>query len=367
MNDNLELTHPKIIDAEALQEFADALADRVLDIERDMSKLGKDPKNRLLIADIFRSLHNIKGDAALCRVPTAAIIAHPIESLLTRIRTGKIPYNQLIGEVILLGVDRLELAIKALMAGRSLENLKLVELVEGLKQISMATQEDIKHVATELIKTVTGFQPQSALHDLAQSHALPDETGDKATKDLHFFRSIALQFETHSPLFAGRTDRLHQLAMDTNLLAGSPVDASQLEAALYLHDMGMMFIPESAWLKLGNMTPHDRMMLHEHPEFAAGFLERMEGWGEAAQMVRQHHETWDGKGYPSKLKKDEICQGAQLLSILDAFESVMLKLNTRSRTSCILRAIAEINACDKQFSPEWIGPFNTVVRAMLER
>ncbi len=367
MNDIKNLTRPELVDAEALQEFADALADRVLDIERDMATLAKDPENRGVIADIFRSLHNIKGDAALCSVATAALIAHPLESILTRMRAREVRYTQLLGEVILLGVDRLELAIKALLSGRTLEHLKLVELVEGLRRISLASQQDIRQVSTGLIKTVTGFLPQATLHDKHDAQAEPVPSGERVAGDLQFFRSLALQFETRSPLFVGRVDRLHRLAMDANRVAGSPVDEVQLEAALYLHDLGMMFMPESVWLKFGKMSDAERVVLHAHPDFAAGLLSRMNGWEAAAQMVRQHHETWDGNGYPNGLSGEQICQGARLLAIVDAFESVMLKLNTRSRTSCILRAIAEINACDKQFAPEWVTAFNAVVRTMLER
>jgi HD-GYP domain-containing protein (c-di-GMP phosphodiesterase class II) len=63
----------------------------------------------------------------------------------------------------------------------------------------------------------------------------------------------------------------------------------------------------------------------------------------------------------------KICKGAKILSIVDAFEAVMLKHSARNHSSAVLRAIAEVNACDKQFSPELIEPFNAVVRAMLER
>jgi response regulator RpfG family c-di-GMP phosphodiesterase len=367
MNDLETLTHPDIIDAEALHEFADALADRVLEIESDMAKLSKDPENRMVIADIFRSLHNIKGDAALCSVPMAALIAHPLESIMTRMRTREVRYTQLLGEVILLGIDRLELAVKALMENRSLVHLNLVALVDGLKQISLSPQSDIKRNATQLIKTITGFQPQATLRDTPEQHAINAKSGDSVASDLTFFRSLALQLETRSQLFVGRTDRILQLALDANRLAGSPVNEVQLQAALYLHDLGMMFMPESLWLRFGKMSPDERVVLHAHPDLAAGLLERMDGWKEAALMVRQHHETWDGKGYPAGLSGNEICPGAKILSIVDAFESVMIKLGTRSRTSCILRAIAEVNACDRQFAPEWIGPFNSVVRTMLER
>ena len=366
MNDIQTLTHPEVVDVDALHEFADALADRIYDIESDMAKLSKDPENRTVIADVFRSLHNIKGDAALCNVAMAALIAHPLESILTRMRAGNIYYTQLLGEVILLGVDRMELAVKALIDRRSLEHLNLVDMVDGLKQLGVASQNDIKQRATQLIKAVTGFEPQATLRESYEKHPIHEKSGESVASDLHFFHSLAMQYEMRSPLFVGRVERIRQLALDANRMAGSPVDEVQLLAALYLHDIGMMFMPESVWLKFGKMSSDERDMMHAHPDFAAGLLERMNGWDEAAQIVRQHHESWDGKGYPAGLSGDGICPGAQLLAIVDAFESVMLRLGTRSRISCILRAISEINACDKQFAPAWIGPFNAVVKTMLE-
>lgn len=362
------LTHPTVSDAEALHEFAEALEDRAHDIERDMAKLGDDPENRVLIADIFRTLHNIKGDAALCRVPMAELIAHPLESLLSHLRAGEIRYTPLFGEVVLLALDRLELAIEALVAGKPVVQLKLIELVQGLERMSKASQNDIESHAAQLIKSVTGFQPQATLRvSFEKSSVRAAPRKDSVANDLKFFRSLALQFETRSPLFAGRADRIHQLALDTNRKSGSPVDEAQLEAALYFHDIGMMLLPESVWLKVGKMSPEERAVLQSHPDFSAGLLERMEGWQGAAEMVRQHHEMQDGKGYPSGLQEATICDGAKILAIVDAFEAVMLKHSSRGHSSSILRAIAEVNACDKQFAPEWIEPFNAVVRGMLER
>lgn len=83
-------------------------------------------------------------------------------------------------------------------------------------------------------------------------------------------------------------------------------------------------------------------------------------------MIAQHHETHDGTGYPAGLKGDEICDGAKILAIVDAFEAVILKHINRGKNRSVLRAIAEINACDKQFSPEWIEPFNRVIRRTIE-
>lgn len=367
MIDKQTLTHPKILDAEALHEFSDALSDRAAEIERDMAKLSKAPGDRGIIADIFRALHNIKGDAALCRVPMAGMVAHPLESLLTRVRSGEIAYTPLLGEVILLTIDRLELAIDALMAGRSLEHLKLVALVEGLEQMSRASQQHLDPDAAQLVQAVTGYLPQTAAQRSASAQsAARQKLPVNSASDLKFFHSLALQLETRSPFFSGRTGRIHQLALDTNRIAKSPVDETQLEAALYLHDVGMMFLPESVWLKTGKISSEERILMHAHPELAAGILDRMEGWQAAAEMVRQHHEAWDGSGYPDGRYGEQICQGAKILAIVDAFEAVMLKHSTRGQSSSIMRAIAEINACEKQFAPELIEPFNRVIRKLLE-
>ena len=361
------LIHPEIHDHEALREFADALTDRAADIERDMARLGREPANRVLIADLFRSLHNIKGDAALCKVETAGMIAHPIESLLTRLRSGEVRYTPLLGEVILLAVDRLELATEALLAGKPLGHLKLVALVEGLEQMSLTAQADLAQTAAQVIESVTGFRPQTNQRTATGKQPVQDAPKGSMAADLLFFRSLALQFETRSPLFNGRTGRIHQLVLDTNRAGGSTVDAVQLEAAAYMHDVGMMFLPEAVWLKVGNMSDEERRILHAHPDFGAGLLDRMESWKMAAEMVRQHHEMPDGAGYPGGLQGGRICPGAKILAIADAFEAVMLKHSARGHNRSVLRAVAEVNACDNQFAPEWIEPFNSVIRRMVEQ
>ena len=160
--------------------------------------------------------------------------------------------------------------------------------------------------------------------------------------------------------------RILRLALETNKAGNSAVDPVQLEAAVYLHDLGMMLLPESIWLKVGKMTAEDKQTLRNHPGFAAGLLQRIPGWEAAGEMVAQHHEMPDGGGYPKGLGHAEICAGAKILAIIDAFEAVMLKHIHRGKNRSVLRAIAEINACDNQFFPEWIAPFNAVIRKTIE-
>lgn len=360
---------PVVQDREAMEEFADVLTDRAPQVERDVARLKNAAADREVTADLFRAIHNIKGDAALCKFQLGVQLAHPIESLMSRFRDGEFPFSDLLAELILLSIDRLELATDATLSGRSLEPLRLDHLLQGLNEISQASAEQIDLLAADLIEEVTGFRPISGPRSGSTPHPAPPPVAEQeglSQDDLEFFRSLALQFESRSPLFKGRTARILKLAQETNRIAGSPVDPRQLEAAIYIHDLGMMLLPESIWLKVGKMSDEEKQILRNHPGFAAGLLQRIPGWEAAAQMVAQHHEMHDGGGYPLALKNDEITPGAKILAIVDAFEAVMLKHIHRGKNRSVLRAIAEINAGNKQFSPEWIEPFNAVIRKTLE-
>ncbi len=364
MADLSALLNPRINDRESFQEFVEALEDLAPGIERDVAALRRDPADRTLIARLFRALHTIKGDAALCKVDVGVMIAHPIEELLSRCREGEIRFSNMLAEVVLLALDRLELVVEALDSGRDVGGLNLPQLVGGLEGLARAPAAEVSQRAAAIIEAVTGFRPvNSDAADLpapAPAHIV-DRSGD-----LGFFRELALRYEARSPLFKGRTERVLRLALATNAAAGSPVDAAQLEAAVYMHDVGMMFAPESVWLKTGKLTDADKQQLREHPRLGAGLLERMPGWEAAAHMVRQHHEMPDGKGYPEGLAGDAICPGAKILAIVDAFEAVTLKHSDRGQSRSLIRAIAEVNACDDQFAAEWIEPFNRVIRKMVE-
>ena len=354
---------PSVTDFEALDEFIESLNDLAPGIERDVSRLRNAPDDREIIGSLFRSLHNIKGDATLCKVELAATIAHPIETLLARLRNGEFAFSDILAEAILLAIDRLELAVESLRSRRPLDNLRLIALVKGLQRLADATATAIDGEAAEVITAVTGFRPsaESATLGRGRSPSAISKSPAQTSDDLRFFRSLADQLENRSPLFKGRTLRLLRLASETNQIRNKPVDPVQLEAAVYMHDIGMMLLPESTWLKVGNMTPDEIEVMHNHPGYAAGLLARMPGWEAAAEMVAQHHEMPDGHSYPEGLAADRICDGARILAIVDAFESVMLKHAHRGKNRSVLRAIAEVNACDTQFAKEWIDPFNQVI------
>jgi HD-GYP domain-containing protein (c-di-GMP phosphodiesterase class II) len=354
---------------DALDEFYEALLDATPSIERDISRLKQTPDDREVVRSLFRTVHTIKGDAGTCRIDLGVAIVHPIETLLARLRNGEITFGGLLAETVLLAFDRLELAMENLRERRSLDNLRLDTIVLGLEKLAVTPPGGVDAAAAKLIEDVTDFPPATGLTtvDSGLEESPVERFSARIDEDLKFFRSLADQLESRSPLFKGRTQRLLTLAAETNQLRDLAVDPVQLEAAICMHDIGMMFLPESVWLKVDHMTPEERMCMRNHTAYAAGLLARMKGWEGAAEMVAQHHEMPDGRGYPKGLSAEAISGGAKILAIVDAFESVMLKHASRGRNRSVLRAIAEINACDNQFAPEWIGTFNQVIQRTISQ
>ena len=364
--DVIALTRPNIRDRDALNDFAEVIKDHAQTTEREIGQLRKSPEDHNAVSSLFRAIHNIKGDAMLCRFDTATAIAHPIESLLARVRADEIKFSDMLAEVILLAIDRLELATEAAQSGKTLEHLKLVPLVSGLERLAKLDNDRLEQQCAQVIEETTGFRPATTPRSLG-ALGTDKSPSPNADGDLAFFRSLALQLDARSPMLKGRSVRVSRLALETNALAGEPIPSKQLEAAALMHDIGMMLVPDALWLKVGQLSNEERTLIREHPRYGAGLLERMSGWQEAARMVREHHEMPDGKGYPDAIGGDKICAGAKLLAIIDAFESVILKQAHRGRSRSLLRAVAEINANPNQFAPEWIEPFNRVIRSILDR
>ena len=157
-----------------------------------------------------------------------------------------------------------------------------------------------------------------------------------------------------------------QLAQTLNEAMGFPLDAQQLQAASWMHDVGMGFIPHSIFNKEGLLSKEELRKIQEHVVTSSQLLLRFGGWNEAARMVLDHHERFDGSGYPNGLSGDEIHLGGRMLSIIDTFCSITNERSDRSYTKSLLSAISEINAnSESQFDPKVVDVFNDVVRKLM--
>ena len=347
----------RIEDEESFTDFQNALEDYAPRIAHLLSALRQTPGDTGLLGELMRLLHTIKGDAGLCRLGFLVPLLHGMEDVLVRVRSGELQFGYNIEQVLFLALDRLELLMQTLELHSEAALADFHLLCHELAQVAQTPPAALDGAIAHLIESVTGYKPVMPY----QADAGADPRSASQRDDLRLFHQLAMQFEQRSLLFQGRTERNLLLARACNEAAGFAVNPLQLEAAIYLHDLGMMFLPEALWLKQGRLSEEERVQLAHHPQWGADLLARMTGWEEATLMVRQHHERLDGKGYPAGLGGDSICDGARLIAIVDAFEAVILKHSQRQQARSLLRAVAELNACESQFDRRWIGHFNAVV------
>lgn len=97
-----------------------------------------------------------------------------------------------------------------------------------------------------------------------------------------------------------------------------------VKVASLLHDVGKLGIPDAILMKPGRFTDYERQVMQQHTVYGAQILSHSENpvIQTAAEIALNHHEKWDGSGYPSGLKKDEIPLSARIVAVADVFDAV---------------------------------------------
>ena len=114
----------------------------------------------------------------------------------------------------------------------------------------------------------------------------------------------------------------HAMAVARRLgLSTEQVD--EFGSAGLVHDIGMIGIPDTLIDKPGKLTEPERNMVAQHPKIGASILEPMSHLGDAIAAVAQHHERWDGSGYPDGLTGSEISIGGQIIGIAEVWTGVV--------------------------------------------
>ena len=105
-----------------------------------------------------------------------------------------------------------------------------------------------------------------------------------------------------------------------------------LHFAAILHDIGKIHVPASVLFKPGPLDPAEWELVRRHPVTSAEMIKDVPFLLDCVPIVRHHHERWDGKGYPDGLVGTEIPQGARILCVADALDS--MTTNRRYASAC---------------------------------
>jgi putative nucleotidyltransferase with HDIG domain len=103
----------------------------------------------------------------------------------------------------------------------------------------------------------------------------------------------------------------------------SAADLETLYWSALLHDVGKLSVPEPILFKTGTLTEAEYSEVKRHPEYGAELLTSMSSeFAAIAEVVKAHHERWDGNGYPNGLSGQTIPQLSRIIAVVDAFEAL---------------------------------------------
>jgi putative nucleotidyltransferase with HDIG domain len=136
-----------------------------------------------------------------------------------------------------------------------------------------------------------------------------------------------------------------------------------LNFAGHLHDIGKIGIRDDILLKPGRLTDEEFEKIKDHPVIGANILEQLGLWERERQIIRCHHERFDGAGYPDGLMRQEIPFLARILSVADAYDAMASDRAYRKKMEdeVILRIINE--GTGTQFDPDVVAAFNNAYEA----
>jgi len=121
----------------------------------------------------------------------------------------------------------------------------------------------------------------------------------------------------------GHSHRVGEMsALCATLLEMKPLERFYIEIAGQLHDIGKIGIPDNVLLKNGRLNDLEWREMKRHPAISADIISEASLLGDIAEVVYQHHERWDGNGYPSGLHGEEIKLGGRILALCDAVDAM---------------------------------------------
>jgi hypothetical protein len=183
----------------------------------------------------------------------------------------------------------------------------------------------------------------------ARERGVSDEPAKAAEEIL----SLVAALSAYDRKTRGHSERVRAF---TDVIASeiglSKDDQDRLRWAALLHDVGKLRVPRRILNKPGRPDDREWQLLRGHPEAGERIVAPLLPWlGEWGKTIAQHHERYDGTGYPHGLAGEEISLGARIVAVADSFE-VMTASRTYKKPMTVPAARAELLACaGAQFDP----------------
>lgn len=284
---------------------------------------------RVLLVDDEQSTLDIIGavlgaqgfDVHLSASPENAIAAVEAQS-----------FDAVVTDVMFDGVSAGE---QVLEATRSLRPEAVCILITGYPRVDAAVQA-MKFGATDYItKPVDPAAVGETIQRAVGERRLGRE--ELPFQDLVDILSglVAKSIESVDPYTAGHGERTRRycrlVAEDFGL---DPKTVERLELAAIAHDYGKIFLDDIGFLtKKGPLTPQERREMQRHPLVGAERLGEHPQLTHVVRFIKEHHERWDGLGYPYRLKAGEISRPGRILCVVEVFDSLTTRRSYKNAWS----------------------------------
>ncbi|MCL2625280.1 MAG: response regulator [Cystobacterineae bacterium] len=264
-------------------------------------------------------------------------------------------YHANIPVIMLTALGETKLAIDCLHIGASdylLKPPKMTELVRAIERVKAQKSIELaqERYQRELEATVAARtrELQTALKDVNQSYqntllalvaaldAREQETSEHSLRVVTYAVAIARQLKLNSK------------------------ELQIIGRGALLHDIGKIGVPDAVLLKPGELTPEEWEQMRRHPLVGYQMIKSIPFLSEAAEIVLNHHEHYDGTGYPHGRSKEEIPIGARIFAVADALDAMTRNRPYRKGMS-LPAALQEITRyAHKQFDPFVVEAFLSI-------
>lgn len=203
--------------------------------------------------------------------------------------------------------------------------------------------EEIRHLYQE--ERTRSHELEKALEDLNEAY-------------LSTMKTLAFLVEAKDVGTRMHLDRTHQYGLALARTIDPELGARpELGYGFLLHDIGKIGISERILNKKGPLTPSEWSVMKTHPLIGAQIVSQIRFLGDAVDVIRCHHERFDGGGYPRGLKEDEIPLSARIFSVVDAYDAMTSDRPYR-RAMPVDQAVEQIvQGSGTHFDPEVVEAF----------
>ena len=365
------------IDESIIKDFFDEFNDMYELIVTSVTEL-EDPKkyNSTLTNSVFRGVHSIKSNLRMVGLTSLSTIVHHLENILDQVRHEQCPYIPEYGDIVRLVLDETRIsAVKYFNKEKdpiTEELIYISNIIEHICNNPQSRQESVD-IALKLLDPFNkgkSIQQRIMLKKETDNETSPPITRDNnypfVEADLNFFKQIFELIEKRIQAPVEKMELVNKVALKMNELSEFKVEQIQLQAASYLYNWGISTLPIALITKKEMLNDEEINIIKTCQLRAVDLLKDFPFWQPAHQIIEQCHERPDGLGYPNKLKKEEICDGAKILSLANAFGAIFYtKTYQQINTRTIMAAIMSINnEVGSQFDEYWTDLFNKSIKSL---